>query len=107
MAHARHSSQGIGGSSFGGSERSSVGLDTQELLMLLYFLATSMSLRAVGSVTQPSALTDSATASQSSTLGPPYAPSLGTYPWYFDSGASFHINPHSAHLSFLHPSYRH
>ena len=58
-------------------------------------------------MTLPSALTGSATASQSSTLGPPPAPSLGTGPWYLDSGASFHMTPHSAHLSSLHPSYRH
>jgi hypothetical protein len=62
---------------------------------------------AAGSVTQPSAPTGSATASQSSTLGPPSAPSLGTYPWYLDSGASFHMTPHFTHLSALHPSYRH
>jgi hypothetical protein len=58
-------------------------------------------------VTQPSAPTDSATASQSSALGPPSAPSPGTDPWYLDSGASFHMTPHSTHLSALHPSYRH
>jgi hypothetical protein len=48
--------------------------------MLLHRLAASTSSGAVGSVTQPSALTSSATASQSSTLGPPSAPSPGTYP---------------------------
>jgi hypothetical protein len=58
-------------------------------------------------VTQPSALTGSATAFQFSTLGSPSAPSLGIYPWYFDSGASFHMTPHSVHLSSLHPSYHH
>jgi hypothetical protein len=57
-------------------------------------------------MTQSSALTGSATASQSFTLGPPSAPSLGSYPWYLDSGASFHMTPHYTHLS-LHPSYRH
>jgi hypothetical protein len=54
--------------------------------MLLCCLAASMSIGAVGSVTQSSALTGSATASQSSTSGPPSAPSLGTCPWYLDSG---------------------
>jgi hypothetical protein len=72
--------------------------------MLLRRLAAFTSLGAVGSVTQPSALTSSATASQSSTSGPPSAPSPDTYPWYLDSGASF---DHPAHLSFLHPSYHH
>jgi hypothetical protein len=55
-------------------------------------------------VTQSSALIGSTTASQSSTLGPPTAPSLGTYSWYLDSCASFHMPPHSAHLSSLRPS---
>jgi hypothetical protein len=49
--------------------------------MLLRPLATSTSSRVIGSVTQSSALTDSATASQSSPLGPPSAPSLGIGPW--------------------------
>jgi hypothetical protein len=75
--------------------------------MLLCRLAASTSSGAVGSVTQFSALTDSATASQSSTLGPPSAPFSGTYPWYLDSGASFHMTFHSAHLSSLRPSYHH
>jgi hypothetical protein len=48
--------------------------------MLLCRLAASTLLGAVGSVIQSSALTGSATASQSSTLGPPSAPSPGTYP---------------------------
>jgi hypothetical protein len=66
--------------------------------MLLHRFATSTSSGAVGSVTQPSALTDSATASQ------PSAPSPGTDPWYLDSDASFHMTPNSAHLSALRPS---
>jgi hypothetical protein len=45
--------------------------------------------------------------SQSSTLRPPSAPSPDTYLWYPDSGASFHMTPHSAHLFSLFPSYRH
>jgi hypothetical protein len=57
--------------------------------------------------TQYSALTDSITASQYSTLGPSSAPSPGTYPWYLDSDAFFHMTPHFAHLSSLHPSYHH
>jgi hypothetical protein len=74
--------------------------------MLLRRLAASTSPGAAGIVTQSSALIGSATASQSSTLGPPIAPSLGTYSWYLDSGTSFHMTPHSAHLSSLR-SYRH
>jgi hypothetical protein len=106
-AKARRSSQGTSGSSSEGSERSSAGSETQELLMLLRRLAASTSLGAVGYVTQPSVLTGSATASQSFTLGPPFTPSPGTYHWYLDSDASFCMTPHSAHLSFLYPSYRH
>jgi hypothetical protein len=75
--------------------------------MLLCRLAASTLLGAVGSVIQSSALTGSATASQSSTLGPPSAPSPGTYPWYLDSDDSFYMAPHSTHLSSLHPPYRH
>jgi hypothetical protein len=59
-AQARHSSQGTDS---GGFERSSAGLETQEILMLLRCLATSMSAGAVGSVTQSSALIGCATAS--------------------------------------------
>jgi hypothetical protein len=40
-------------------------------------------------------------------LGPPSAASPDTYPWYLNSDASFHMIPHSAHLSSIHPSYRH
>jgi hypothetical protein len=75
--------------------------------MLLRRLAASTSAGVVGSVTQSSALTGSATTSQSSTSGPLSAPSPGTYPWYLDSRASFHMNPHSAHLSSMRPFYRH
>jgi hypothetical protein len=75
--------------------------------MLLHRLTTSTSSRAVGSVTQPSARTGSATASQSSALGPTSAPSPGTDPWYLDSSGSFHMSPHSTHLSVLGPSYSH
>jgi hypothetical protein len=75
--------------------------------MLLCHLAASTSSGAVGYVTQSSALTGSTTASYSSTLGPHLAPSLGTDPWYLDSDTFFHMTPHSAHLSSLHPSYRH
>jgi hypothetical protein len=73
--------------------------------MLLHRLAASTSLGVVGSMTQASTLIGSAT-SQPSTLGPSSAPSLDTYPCYLDSGASFHMTPHSAHLSSLCPSYR-
>jgi hypothetical protein len=75
--------------------------------MLLHRLVASMSSGVIGSVTQPSILIGSATASQSSTLGPPSTPSPTTYLWYLDSGAFFHITPHSTHLSSLHSSYRH
>jgi hypothetical protein len=75
--------------------------------MLLCRLAASTSLGVVGSMTQPSALACSTTAFLSSILGPHSTPSLGTYPWYLDSSASFHMAPHPAHLSSLHPSYRH
>jgi hypothetical protein len=71
--------------------------------MLLRRLAASTSSGAIGVVTQSSALTGSATTSQSSTLGAPSAPSPGSYPWYLYSGASFHMTPHSAHLSSLCP----
>jgi hypothetical protein len=75
--------------------------------MLLHRLVASTSTGVVGTVTQSSALTGSATASQSSTLGPPTAPSPDTYPWYLDYGASFHMTPHYARLSSLRPSYCH
>jgi hypothetical protein len=78
-AQAHSSSQGTGGTGSGGSERSSAGSETQEILMLLHRLATSTLTGAVGTMTQSSALIGSATASQSSTLGPPTAPSTGTY----------------------------
>jgi hypothetical protein len=58
-------------------------------------------------VTQSSTLIGYAPTSQSSTLGPPTVPSLGTYSWYLNSGASFHMTHHSAHLSSLRPSSRH
>jgi hypothetical protein len=106
-AQAHRSSQGTGGFSSGGSERSSNSSEAHELLMLLRHLAASTSPGAVGSVTQSSALTGSATASQSFTLGLPSAPSSGTYSWYLDSGDSFYMTHHSTHLSSLHPSYRH
>jgi hypothetical protein len=48
--------------------------------MLLHRLATSTSVETVGSVTQTSTLTSFATASQSSTLGPPSVSSLGICP---------------------------
>jgi hypothetical protein len=67
--------------------------------MLLRRLAASTSAGAVGSVTQSSALTGSASASQSSTLGPPSSPPPGTCLSYLDSGASFHMIPHSTHLA--------
>jgi hypothetical protein len=104
-AQARCSLQGTGGTGSRGSERSSVGSETQEILMLLHHLAASTSTGVVGTVTQSSALIGSAPTSQFSTWGPPTAPSPGTYSWYLDSDASFHMTPHSAHLSSLRPSH--
>jgi hypothetical protein len=78
-AQASYSSHGTVGTSSGGSNRSSAGSETHEILRLLRRLATSTSTGAVGTVTQSSALIDSTTASQSFTLGPHTAPSLGTY----------------------------
>jgi hypothetical protein len=101
------SSLGTSGTSSGGYERSSTGSKTKEILMLLRCLAASTWSRAANFVTQPSAPTSSATASQSYALGPSSAPSLGTDPWYLDSGASFHMTPHSTHLSTLRASYHH
>jgi hypothetical protein len=75
--------------------------------MQLRCLAASTSTEVVGTVTQFSTLIGSATASQSSTLGPLTAPSPRTYSWYLDSISSFHMTPHSAHLSSLRPSYHH
>jgi hypothetical protein len=68
-AQAHRSSQGTGGSSYRGSNRSYVGSKTHELLMCLRRLAASTSSGVVGSVTRASTLTSSITASQSSTLG--------------------------------------
>jgi hypothetical protein len=68
------------GSSSRGSERSFAGSEIQKLFMLLHRLEASTSSEVIGSVTQPSAFTSSATASQSSTLCPPSVPSPGTYP---------------------------
>jgi hypothetical protein len=75
-AQSRRSSQGTGS---GGSERCSAGSEMYEILMLLHHLTASTLPGAAGTVSQSSALIGSATASQSSTLGPPTAPSLGTY----------------------------
>jgi hypothetical protein len=61
-AQACRSSQGTSGTSSRGS-KSSTDLETQEILMLLHRLAASTSSRAIGSVTQPSTLTGSTTAS--------------------------------------------
>jgi hypothetical protein len=58
-------------------------------------------------VTQSSALIRFTTASQSSALGPLTAPSPGTYSWYLNSGASFHMTSHSTYLSSLRPSSHH
>jgi hypothetical protein len=106
-AQAHHSSQGTDGTGSGGFEMSSAGSETQDILMLLHRLTTSTSTGAVGTVIQSSALIGSTPTSQSSTLGPPTAPSLDIYSWYLDSGASFYMTSHSAHLSSLRPSSHH
>jgi hypothetical protein len=62
-AQACHSSQGTGGTSSRGFERSSAGSEAQEILILLHRLAASTSTGAVGTVTQSSALIGFATAS--------------------------------------------
>jgi hypothetical protein len=103
-AQAHRSSQGTGSE---GSERSSTSSETHEIRMLLCRLVASMSLGVVGSMTQPSVLIGSTTASQSFALGPHSAPSLGIDPWYLDSDASFHMTPYFVHLSSLRPSYHH
>jgi hypothetical protein len=92
---------GYCGIGFGGSKRSSTTSETQKMFMLLHRLATSTSLGVVGFVTQPSALTGSATASRLSTSEPPSAPSPSTYPWILDFSASFYVILHSAHLFSL------
>ena len=79
-AQARRSSQCAGGVGIGGSEGGSAASDAQEMLMLLRRLAVSASIGAAGSVTQSSALTGSATASQSSIKGPPSTSASGTCP---------------------------
>jgi hypothetical protein len=106
-AQAHRSSHATGGTGSGGSKRSSAGAKTQKILMLLHHLAASTSIGAVGTVTHSSTLIVSATASQSSTLGPPTAPSPDTYSWYLESNASFHMIPHYAHLSSLRPYSHH
>jgi hypothetical protein len=65
---ARRSSHGTSGSSSGRFEKSSAGLETQELLMLLHRLAASTPSGVVDSVTQSSVITGSAIVYQSSTL---------------------------------------
>jgi hypothetical protein len=91
-----HSSQGTSGSNgfgTGGSQRSSAGSETQEMLMLLRRLAASTPAGAASSVTQAPAPAGSATASQSS--------SPGIFPWILDSGASFHMTPDRTSLSSI------
>jgi hypothetical protein len=68
-ARAHRSSEGTCGTGSVGSERSSVGSETQEILMLLHCLVASTPLGAPSSVTQPFAPTTSAIASQYSALG--------------------------------------
>ena len=63
--------------------------------MLLRRLTASAPPGAAGSVTQSSAQSDAATASQSSS---------GTLPWILDSGASFHMTPDRTSLSSISPS---
>jgi len=63
--------------------------------MLLRRLTASAPPGAAGSVTQSSAQSDAATASQSSS---------GTLPWILDSGASFNMTPDRTSLSSISPS---
>jgi len=60
--------------------------------MLLRRLVASTPPGAVGSVTQSSAQSDAATASQSSS---------GTFPWILDYGASFYMTPDCTSLSSI------
>jgi hypothetical protein len=62
-AQAHRSSQGTGGTSSRGSERSSAGSETQKILILFRHLVASTSIGVVGTVTQSSALIGSTTAS--------------------------------------------
>jgi hypothetical protein len=100
-AQAHRSSQGTSDTGSGGFERSSAGSETHEILMLLHHLAASTSTGVVGTVTQSSALIGSAATSQSSTLGPPTAPSPGTYSWYLDSSVSFHDSSFCSSFFFM------
>jgi hypothetical protein len=52
-AQVHRSSQGIGGTSSGGSERNSAGSETREILMLLRRLVASTSSGAIGSASSP------------------------------------------------------
>ena len=90
-----------GGSGSGSPQRSSADSETQEIIRLLSRLVTSTSPGAAGSVTQPSAPIDSATASQSSALGSPSTSTPGICPWILDSGASFHMTPDCTCLSSI------
>ena len=62
--------------------------------MLLRRLTASTPPGAAGSVTQASAQSDTATASQFSSA---------TLPWILDFGASFHMTPNRASLSSISP----
>jgi hypothetical protein len=68
-AQTHRSSQGTGGTSLGGSKRSSASSDTQEILMLFHRLVASTLVGVVGSVTQSSPFIGSAIASQSFSFG--------------------------------------
>ena len=100
-ARSRRFSQGAGSPNTGGSQRSSTGSDTQEIIRLLGRLVASPPPGAASSVTQPSAPTGSAAASQSSVLGSPPPSTSGTCPWILDSGASFHMTPYRSCLSSM------
>ena len=79
-AQAHCSSRAASGAGVGGFKRNSASLDTQEILMLLRGLVASTPSGAAGFVTQSSAPTGSAAASQSSTEGSRSISTPGTCP---------------------------
>jgi hypothetical protein len=106
-AQAHHFSQGTGGTGSGGSERSSTGSETQEILMLLHRLVASTSTGVVGFYDSVLCTYRFCYYFSNFQFRTTFSSFSSTCPWYLDSGASFHMIPHSAHLSSMRPSYRH